>query len=615
LPTSADLNGVAYGNGRFIAGGNTGALVTSTNGIDWETDGAISNSIDTVAFAQGRFFLGAAGGVYISATGENWMNAAIDGTNWLRTPSAFGVQPSSAYTTIAAGDRQLLAAGTDSAAPWATAPLAYFEPGNNRWFISNGARGVVAFGRGRFVVAEMFDTNRVPVTLLSQAFTNRWNVFPHILPYGELPSGICHGDAGFVVVGGARVAVSSDGTNWTTGALDIEPGLKAVTYGNGLYVAVGTAGLIATSPDGLTWTVRSGGVRRRLNAVSPDDDEGFVAVGSRGTVLYSQDGTKWNQALTTTSNNLRTVVKGDGKYVAAGDQGTILSGTAVTNLVSHDGGTERTLNGLAYGGGTWIAAGDGGTIITSTDAESWTVRPAGITNDLLSAAYGGGHFVAVGAAGAILSSIDGVQWQLRSSPTNKLVAEVVYGNGIFLAVTLAGPAIASFDGETWEIRSADRPPYLTPPPSYYRFRWYPGWKSLSFGDGLFVASAEVNNEYDGLHFTSTEGRIWTSHPSVVPRTSLVNDIAYNNGRLVTAGNYGRIFQSDPIVRLEVEPAGQPTQLRVRGPRESTYRIESAASVAGPWELVTGGSSLPAELQAPAGAGNRFYRAVLEDVGD
>ncbi len=65
--------------------------------------------------------------------------------------------------------------------------------------------------------------------------------------------------------------------------------LNAVTYGNGIFVAVGDNGTILTSPDGVTWTQESSGTTDRLNAVNHGNGI-FVAGGDGGAILTSADG-------------------------------------------------------------------------------------------------------------------------------------------------------------------------------------------------------------------------------------------------------------------------------------------------------------------------------------
>ena len=66
--------------------------------------------------------------------------------------------------------------------------------------------------------------------------------------------------------------------------------LNGVTYGNGIFVAVGDAGTILTSADGITWTSGTSGTNSNLYGVAYGNEQ-FVAVGGR----YDRVGTNpWN---------------------------------------------------------------------------------------------------------------------------------------------------------------------------------------------------------------------------------------------------------------------------------------------------------------------------------
>jgi photosystem II stability/assembly factor-like uncharacterized protein len=59
-----------------------------------------------------------------------------------------------------------------------------------------------------------------------------------------------------------------------------------VTYGNGLFVAVGARGTILTSSDGANWTKQTSPTDDLLIAVTYGNGI-FVAVGRYGTILTS----------------------------------------------------------------------------------------------------------------------------------------------------------------------------------------------------------------------------------------------------------------------------------------------------------------------------------------
>ena len=93
-------------------------------------------------------------------------------------------------------------------------------------------------------------------------------------------------------------AYSTNGTSWTTGILGPNGGASAlnvrpldVTYSGSTYVMVGTGGMIYTSTNMSTWTVRTSGTTADLYSVSYANSQ-FVAYGTN-TLLTSTDGITW----------------------------------------------------------------------------------------------------------------------------------------------------------------------------------------------------------------------------------------------------------------------------------------------------------------------------------
>ena len=63
--------------------------------------------------------------------------------------------------------------------------------------------------------------------------------------------------------------------------------IRGVTYGDGLYVAVGNDGTLTTSPDGITWTTRTSGFGATTIYGVTYGDGLYVAVGDSGTLITS----------------------------------------------------------------------------------------------------------------------------------------------------------------------------------------------------------------------------------------------------------------------------------------------------------------------------------------
>jgi hypothetical protein len=89
------------------------------------------------------------------------------------------------------------------------------------------------------------------------------------------------------------------------------------------YVAVGDAGTIVTSPDGVAWTpvTLAPPIAQNLLSVTVGGASGsrILAVGQGGAVVFSDDGVSWSQAASGAS--LSKVVFVPSLYLAVGDGG------------------------------------------------------------------------------------------------------------------------------------------------------------------------------------------------------------------------------------------------------------------------------------------------------
>jgi len=168
----------------------------------------------------------------------------------------------------------------------------------------------------------------------------------------------------------------SAGVTWTkrtSGAID---DLWGVTYGNGLFVAVGGSleempGILAlrtatilTSRDGITWTERDPGSYVPLYGVTYGNGL-FVAVGWGGTILTSPDGVKWTQQVSGTGDHLNEVAYLNGLFVAVGIDGAILTSRDGITWTRRNSGTRKGLYAVTYGNGRFVAVGSDGIILTS----------------------------------------------------------------------------------------------------------------------------------------------------------------------------------------------------------------------------------------------------------
>jgi len=130
---------------------------------------------------------------------------------------------------------------------------------------------------------------------------------------------------------------SPDGINWTARQTAFDSGIwGAVTYGNGLFVAVAdNLERVLTSSDGITWTLRTPlGNDDAWQAITYGNGL-FVAVADSGDrVMTSSDGINWTARSAAGNNDAwQAITYGNGRFVAVANSGdrVMTSGVIETN--------------------------------------------------------------------------------------------------------------------------------------------------------------------------------------------------------------------------------------------------------------------------------------------
>jgi hypothetical protein len=192
----------------------------------------------------------------------------------------------------------------------------------------------------------------------------------------------------FVVVGrgtspvpNCRLLTSTNGIDWDTVVRPTTNTLRAITFGNGQYVAVGERGTIVTSADAITWTVQFSGTEHHLRSVIFTGRE-FLAGGDSSTLLTSGDGISW-LTVPFSSFDVRGLASSGTAVVAVGGLGT---GGRVQSSI--DGlswpGSATTLSAVLnavvqFDLGRFIAVGNSGLIIDST---AWADTPVNVWTNI-----------------------------------------------------------------------------------------------------------------------------------------------------------------------------------------------------------------------------------------
>jgi hypothetical protein len=284
--------------------------------------------------------------------------------------------------------------------------------------------------------AAVLTVNPVPTIDLDH-WTNRSSGTTNFL------SGVSWSGSQFVAVGDAgTILASGDGISWTSRSYGAYNVFYGVTCGGSQFAVVGGGYTFLTSGDGINWTSRNFSTYNELYSVSWSGSQ-FVAVGYGGTILTSSDGITWTGRSPGPYNMLHSVTWSGSQFVAVGAAGTILTSGDGISWTNRNSGTTRFLSGVIWSGSQFVAVGDAGTILSSGDGISWTSRNSGTNNMFYGVAWGGGQFAVVGFNGVILSSGDGISWTRRNSgSTNRLIG-VTWSGSQFVTVGAGGTILTS----------------------------------------------------------------------------------------------------------------------------------------------------------------------------
>jgi hypothetical protein len=323
---------------RFVAVGSNGAILYSdASGANWTR--ALSGTtlyLDRVAWSPGKNLfttVGQNGIVLTSPDGITWTHRISNTTNFLWDVASNGTTTPSRI--VAVGLNGNISSSVDGVT-WAATSSATTDTINSvAWsgteFAAVGDNGTVltSFKGARWNLESSGTTTTLnSVTALGAQF-------------------IAVGDAGTVVTSPFTSSTGTTYTTWTSLSSGTTNTLNGVATNwsprqplpvSPEFVAVGAAGTILTSPDGITWATQTSGTKD-LNGVAWSGSlllaqPIFVAVGNGGTILFSTDnGSTWNLPATNSLSllDLINVTWSGSEFVASDSSGAThvsLNGTS-----------------------------------------------------------------------------------------------------------------------------------------------------------------------------------------------------------------------------------------------------------------------------------------------
>lgn len=294
----ASLSGVAYGGGVYVAVGSmcfdsgTACLFTSSDGLHW-TERSLPGTVDpdaalfAVTYGDGRFVAVGDTGTIVTSDdgGATWTDRSLSGV--LHPPF---------FEAVTYGDGRFVAVGSDT-----SGPVVYTSSDGSTWSPAGAPAGGVtelmgvAYGEGLYVAAAVYSgagEGGGAIATTTDPTTVAWSVY--VPPGAGALRAVTYGGGRFVAVDASgRTYTSPDGHKDWTPADTAAAGLRGVAYGGGLFVAGGyglsptffSEDRVCASQDATSWTCTWLGTADTFTGVAFGGR--FVLVGSDGHIFAS----------------------------------------------------------------------------------------------------------------------------------------------------------------------------------------------------------------------------------------------------------------------------------------------------------------------------------------
>ncbi|GGO09561.1 S-layer homology domain-containing protein [Saccharibacillus kuerlensis] len=331
-----NLRDVAYGNGAWIAVGDGGTILRSTDTVNWEDLGGIRNGqgeVETRRFNGVKYL----NGLWIVVGDSAMIYTSTDGQIWT---SRNGGSTLPALNSVSlgqgeAGENVYLAVGEENAQ--------YTSSNGTAWNLEAGSSipsvTDVTYGNGQFAAVSTVDSVEPP-TVSTLVYGQTWNSSP--LP--GAPAAITFAADEFIVPSRSDNALysSSDGSTWAAQTLsDLSVGITfrdaAYDQGSGSLMLLGNSSLgnIAAVRDSQgAWVEEliNDGTTVELRSVAVNGTSA-VAVGDGGSLFVrgaTVDSDNTLSSLTLSGATLNTPFSSDNfEYTA-----TAASGTTAVNVTT-----------------------------------------------------------------------------------------------------------------------------------------------------------------------------------------------------------------------------------------------------------------------------------------
>lgn len=263
-----------------------------------------------------------------------------------------------------------------------------------------------------------------------------------------------------VTTGQGVIATSADGLSWSLSAAVASVTFTTIIYNGSNWVAIGNNNIFYTSSDLVTWTAAGSLADQVFIRWFAYNGSLYVAVTDGGRIFTSTDLATWTQRTSGTTATLYLIVWDGTRWIVSGSSGVILrstDGVTWTAATTAPGGS-LVLNALIAAGGLVLTQANNGQVYRSTDGgDTFTIATTTISTLASgSFAYDGTTFVLAGSS-LVYTSTDGNTWTLQTDGTTDTYQGAAFGDSLFVVgsnTANTNVAITSSDsGVTWVART------------------------------------------------------------------------------------------------------------------------------------------------------------------
>jgi len=541
-----NIRQIAFGSGVYVKAYRTSVLRTSTDLQNWSPVSLTStNGVAVVAYNSSAEKF-----VSISAdTSIGSYRTSTDGVTWSEDQV---LTQSSVFTSITVANDNFVITGTNGL-------LHASSDGDNWWSLgiadNYGINNATYPGLSLTINNSLYALATSVGTIKTSTDLKKWDI-------RRTPSGTTTPEStNFKFVNDLYFAtfaqngpffVSNDLSTWTDRTFTTLL-VADVTFGTGVYVAVGASGRAYTSTDAVTWTSNSTASTDNLSTVIFEQNQ-FVAVGSSGRIQTSTNAVTWTIRTSGTSSNLSSIIFKNNLYVTVGRGGALQTSTNGVTWAARTSNTTSAITRVEFGNNIYLYVGAGGVTGTSTNAITWTARTSGATGlstDFLASLTfdtANSRFIVGDLSGRLRTTTDGLSWTVLSdrhflnmSGATGNNYHINYGNDRYVYISRRGPGqldrristnLVDWT-EAWEqiLNITDTP------------------QSINFLNGNFIIAA-ANRRL----LISQSGRVWQSIqlPADLGLGSVtLNDTAYYDGKYYVVGNSGTLIETSDFLNWTV----------------------------------------------------------------